>query len=86
MSKRFGHIEHNLHLAIATFLDPRFKTINFTNPIIAIANVIKKVKSLVKTDASQLGDESSEEQNNSKPDVYDFWQQHKMLAHGKPKG
>lgn len=53
---------------------------------LAIAKVIRKVKSLVSSISAKSSEESSEEETNSKPaDKYDFWHQHKELVHGKTK-
>lgn len=67
LHKRFGLIEMNTHVAIATLLDPRLKNIHFRDPS-ACGRAIQKLKDLIKSDLT-TSSESEEEQ----PVMYDFW-------------
>ncbi|KAG8251929.1 hypothetical protein J6590_069592 [Homalodisca vitripennis] len=83
VNKRFGLAEQNSKIAMSTILDPRFKTINFKNPI-ACSRAIAKLRTLCA--AEQSSEESEEDLSSSESDnsLY-FWQTHKELAHGKRK-
>jgi len=78
LNKRFGLIEMNTHIAIATLLDPRFKNIHFRD-LHACGRAIQKLKDIVKSDIAATSSESDEEQSV----LYDFWQHHKELVHTK---
>lgn len=80
LNKRFGLIEMNTHIAIATLFDPRFKNIHFRD-LHACGRAIQKLKDIVKSDIAATSSESDEEQSV----LYDFWQHHKELVHTKKK-
>lgn len=51
MKKRFGQIEFNSHIAVATLLDPRFKNLHFRDAS-ACGRAIQKLKELLRGDMS----------------------------------
>lgn len=80
MKKRFGQIEQHSRLAISTLLDPRFKNINFEDAT-ACGSAISKLRVACKSVDSSSSSESEEDRGA----VFDFWQAHKLLAHGRRK-
>lgn len=88
--KRFGKIEQNHILAIATLLDPRFKTIHFSDPVLCaktISNIRKEI-SLI-SDNSAFDEESLETRTSasteSTTEVFDLWGYHRDLVSKKAK-
>lgn len=80
LNKRFGLIEMNTHIAIATLLESRFKNIHFRD-LYACGRAILKLKNIIKSDIATTSSESDEEQHV----LYDFWQHHKELVHTTKK-
>ncbi|XP_039282219.1 zinc finger BED domain-containing protein RICESLEEPER 3-like [Nilaparvata lugens] len=78
VQKRFGCAEANSNIAIATILDPRFKNINFKNPI-GCGKAISRLKKLIVEDVSS----ESEEDQEIRDQAFNFWKTHKELVYGK---
>nr|CAD7433796.1 unnamed protein product [Timema monikensis] len=78
IDNRFGSVEECHIVALACFLDPRFKNIHFSDPK-AYANNISLLRSAMKIDSS-VSDTNSD---SSTPTAYDFWSHHKVLVHGR---
>nr|CAD7260408.1 unnamed protein product [Timema shepardi] len=74
----FGNVEECHLVALACFLDPRFKNIHFSDPK-AYANNISLLRRAINKDSS-VSDTNSD---SSTPTAYDFWSHHKVLAHGR---
>nr|CAD7199525.1 unnamed protein product [Timema douglasi] len=74
----FGRVEECHLVALACFLDPRFKNIHFSDPK-AYANNISLLRRAINTDSS-ISDTNGD---SSTPTAYDFWSHHKVLVHGR---
>ncbi|XP_050528873.1 uncharacterized protein LOC126898654 [Daktulosphaira vitifoliae] len=74
-------IEQVKPIAIATFLDPRFKNLHF-NDLVACSSAIADLTKLSKLDTISSSESEGE---HSKTDNFDFWAHHKYLVHGQKK-
>lgn len=77
INKRMGAIEYVTPLAMATVLDPRFKNLHFTDPVVC-ANAVQKIKELIK-DIIEEGDsvESDSSDSSDKPEEsFNLWTDH----------
>lgn len=77
--KRFGLIEFNSLVALATILDPRFKNLHFQDAT-ACETAIQKLKHIIKEDATISTSGSDED---TPIEDFDFWLHHKKLAVGQ---
>ncbi|XP_047039336.1 zinc finger BED domain-containing protein 4-like [Helicoverpa zea] len=86
IKQRFGHVEDNYIIAVSCILDPRFKTLHFTDPK-ACAKALSVIRRNMKDYITSSGEESdvAESNDSNLPPEYDFWRLHKNLAHGKNK-
>lgn len=80
--KRFATIEQSFLLAASTILDPRFKRVNFKDPL-ALSSVLRYIRAEIteKDDKMETASESSVESEHD----FDFWAPHKTLAHKKKR-
>ena len=81
VDKRFGQIEFNNHVALATLIDPRFKSMHFRNPI-ACGRAITKLKEIIVNELTSASTSESEEETAKD---YDFWIHHKQLLTGQKR-
>lgn len=76
---RFKEREHAHLLAIAMFLDPRFKNIHFSDPI-ASSRTLSQIKRLVSNLSPNNASGSTSESDVDSPDTVDLWAHHRSLA------
>ncbi|CAH1979242.1 unnamed protein product [Acanthoscelides obtectus] len=74
LKKRFGKIEFNSIIAMATILDPRFKNVHFKEPR-ALANAFAAIKEMMKKENRHQHPATYTEQIEEK-DANDFWNHH----------
>lgn len=84
---RLGDLENSNSLTLATFLDPRYKTIGFSNPQTAEKvkqNVISRVTSLIKEKSRDFEDEHAnrpEEDSGSGMSLWEQFEKRKKITH-----
>jgi len=81
--KRFGQFEQVKLIAVVTILDPRFKNLNFSDPV-TCSSAMVELRRLSKPDMSSIELEG-EVTSGDNVECYDFWAHHKMLAHGQKR-
>lgn len=75
LQKRFGRVEEMVTVAVSTILDPRFKTVDFENPV-AISNAMKKIRTEMNVEKENDSEESSSSQDDS-TGGFDLWSHRK---------
>lgn len=87
IAKRFGKVESNHFLAVATILDPRFKKVYFTD-IVALTNALNRINSLIKRDLQNANStnvpQPQPEEGPVAPEASkeedEFWQFHREFS------
>lgn len=77
--KRFGAIEQNKLLAVATILDPRFKKLHFNTPV-ACANDISFINQSILLHEQQIIDTPPQHQSAVSTNPNSVWAYHEELA------
>lgn len=87
LRKRFEKIEFNPSMALATALDPRFKTIHFKEPL-AKVKVLNYLNNFLIENrvGDNVEDEEEKEKDNGKNSDFDIWKFHRIIANSKSKG